>query len=321
MQELLRKKGEPLYKQLQSILLEKIRIGVFRGGRLRPVRQVADGYGVSVNTVLRAYSELQKDGYVTGNVGRGTFIITDPESLKTQNRETLLRNLIKHSLEEAMSNGFTMEEFEWTVKDYITQQKDLFSRVHVAFIECNIEQLRYFSNHLELDPSIQTVPILLSELEEQPKEARKKLQSCDLILTSFYHMSEVNGYVGNIGKKIIGINLEPEVRTIVELAKISPEARLGIVTTSNRFKNILKEIIAGLGLTFREVLETNTRDEEKIHRLVANCDTVLVSPRQREIVEKYVKAGTKIIEFVFSPDRTSINNIKVALLELQKNQH
>jgi DNA-binding transcriptional regulator YhcF (GntR family) len=320
LEELVKRRGEPLYTQLKDILIEKIRSGVFRDGKLLPVRQVAETYDVSVNTVLRAYNELQKDGFVIGNVGRGTFIIADQESLKSQNRETLLRNLIKHSLEEAVANDFTMEEYERAVREYINQQKTLFSRVHVVFIECNIEQLRYFSNHLELDPSIHTIPILLSELEESPKEARKKLQGCDLILTSFYHMSEVNGYVGSLEKQIIGVNLEPELGTIVELAKISPESRIGIVTTTNRFKSIVKEIIESLGLRFKEVLETNTKDEEKIHRLVANCDSIVVSPTQREVVEKYVQAGTKVIEFVFAPDRTSINNIKVALLELKKNQ-
>ena len=319
MSELLKRKGEPLYIQLKGILLEKILNGVFRDGKLLPVRQVAEAYNVSVNTVMRAYTELQNDGYVSGNVGRGTFIITDPDSLKNQNRETMLQNLIKHFLEEAMSNGYTMDEFEKAVKDYVNMQKALFSTIHVAFLECNIEQIRYFSNHLELDPSIETVPILLDELEEDPNGTREKLLKCDLILTSFYHMSEVSDFVENLEKKVIGINLEPEIATIVELAKISPDSRLGIVTTSNRFKNIVKEIIGSLGLSFKDIVETNTRDEEKIHRLVSNCDTVVVSPRQREVVEKYVNAGIKIIEFVFTPDRTSINNIKFALLELQRN--
>lgn len=315
--ELRREKGKPLYKQLKNLLIEKIQTGEFTDSRLPPVRQVASTYSISVNTVLRAYNELQKKGYISGNVGKGTFIITDFQSLSNQNRKTLLKNLIKHALEEAASYDFSIEEFGKGVKEYITRQKDLFSQVKVVFIECNIEQSIYFSNHLELDPSIQTFPILMSELEENLKEVRKKVKRCDLILTSFYHIGDVRRYLGNLGIDIIGINLEPAVSTIVELAKVSPESKIGIVTTSSRFKNIVKGILDEVGLTFKEVYETNTADEEIIRHLVVNCETVLVSPSQKDIVLKYVNAGTKVIEFIFTPDRTSINNIKVALLELK----
>ena len=319
MQESAKKGDPPLYLQIKNNLIEKIRNGEYKDGKLRPMRDVAEEYQVSVNTILRAYNELQQEGYATSTVGRGTFIISDPESLKEQNRENLIRNLAKRSLEEAISNGFTMEEFEEAIKDYISRQKELFSKVHVAFIECNIEQLQYFSNHLELDPSIKTVPILLSELKNQPKVTQKKLEECDLIITSFYHINEVHDFAAGSKKKIIGINLEPEIRTIVELAKVPSDSRIGIVATSERFKQIVKQVIEDLELSFREYFETHTEDEEKIHSLVMKCDTVLVSPHKKSVVEKYVSPGTRVIEFIFTPDRTSINNIKIALIEIQNN--
>lgn len=310
------KNDQPLYIRIKNNILEKIQNGEFRENKLPPMRDIAEDYKVSVNTILRAYNELQKEGYATSTVGRGTFIISDPKAMKDHNRETFLCNLAKRTLEEAVSNGFSMEEFERALKDYIAKQKEIFSKVHVAFIECNIEQLHYFSNHLELDPSIHTIPILLSELKSRPKASYKKLQDCDFIITSFHHLNEVHNFSSKLNKKIVGISLDPEIRTIVELAKIPSDSRIGIVTISERFKQIIRKIIGDLNLNFREYLDTHTQDEEEIRSLVTKCDAVLVSPHQKSVVEKYVLPGVKIIELIFTPDRTSINNIKIALLEI-----
>jgi GntR family transcriptional regulator len=314
------KKNEPIYLQIKHVLIEKIKNGAFPDKKLPPVRQVAKDYTVSVNTVLKAYEELQKEGIVSGSVGRGTFVTTNPQELLKQNRESLVKSLIKHTLEKALALGFTIEDFEQSVTEFVREQKEIFSHITIAFIECNIEQLIYFANHLELDPSIHHIPVLLSDFIENIVQTSKKINDCDMVITSFYHLSEVKSFLVNYDKPIIGINLEPEMSTIVEIAKVVPDSVIGIVTTSTRFLNIVKDILSDLDLKFREVLETNSDDEETIHRLVQKCDTVLVSPKRKKVVEKYVKPTTKVIEFVFTPDRTSISNIKVAILELKKNQ-
>ncbi|MEW5814052.1 MAG: GntR family transcriptional regulator [Spirochaetota bacterium] len=317
---LAREKGIPFYLQLKNILKEEIRTDAYKSKRLPPVRQVAKDYSVSVNTVLRAYEELQKEGLITGNVGRGTFITTNPDELLKKNRDNLVKNMIKHALEEALYMGYSIKDFEQAVHDFVTEQQEYFSRVKIAFIECNIEQLLYFTHHLELDPSIHHVPILLENLVEPAEETKEQLESCDIILTSFYHMSEVENYLKYLAKPIIGINLVPEMSTIVEVAKVPPDSTVGIVTTSNRFKNIINEVLEELNLRFSKILETNSQDQEIVQQLAAQCDAVLVSPKRKQMVSEYARPSTKVIEFVFTPDRTSINNIKVAILELKKNQ-
>jgi len=312
-----RQEKTPLYTQLKNLLIIRIKQGEFIKKKLPTIRSTADEYQVSINTVLRAYDALKLEGYVTGTVGKGTFVSTTKEELQEQNRGFLLRNVIHHALEEALSYGHTIDDFEHEVKKYISKKRDDLSRVTVVFIECNIEQLRYFTDHLELEATIKRVPLLLSDLQTNKKDAMKKIRACDLVLTSFYHVSEVTGYLGGVEKPVIGINLEPEIRTIVDIAKIPAESTVGIVTTSKKFLNIIKEVLQSLNLHFVSVLETNSQDEESIMRLVSQCSTVLVSPKQKQVVSRYAKSTTQVIEFVFTPDRTSINNIKVAIMDLK----
>ena len=327
-------KNQPFYIQIKNVLKEKINSGRINNNRLPSIRQVAKDFGVSINTVLRAYSELGKEGIVTGSVGRGTYLSLSPKNTTTskeafeslspqavinkENRKDFLTRIIQVSLEEALSLDFSLQEFEEAVHDHVKEKLELMQRIKLIFIECNIEQLTYFTNHLELDPNINLTPVLLEELNKQNGEVMTDIKECDVVVTSFYHLDEVHKYLDHLGKKIIGINLQPEVSTIVEIAKIRPESVVGIVTTSKTFIQIIKEILMDLKLTFKEIVESNAKDEATIKQLVQKCDAVLVSPRRKNIVESCVNEDTKVIEFVFTPDRTSINNLKVTLLEVKK---
>ena len=319
-QKLKNNRDLPYYIQLKEILKAQIQSGAIKNKKLPPIRQLAKDFDVSVNTALRAYNELGKEGIVTGSVGKGTFVSTTPQELNKENRKKLLMKTIEHSLEEALSLDFTIGEFETTVRDYIKERLQMMEKVKLSFIECNIEQLAYFTDHLELDPHIHRFPILMEELRKQDNEIMQEAVNNDIFVTSFYHLDEVYKYLGFLGKPIIGINLEPEVKTVIEIAKIHPESVVGIVTTSKKFISIIKEILEELNLHFSKILETNSKSSETVKRLVRKCDAVLVSPKRKKTVISHVKKSTTVIEFVFTPDRTSINNLKVALLELKNNR-
>ncbi len=310
----------PLYLQLKAYFAERILQGDYTGSKLPTVRDAASSYGVSMNTVLRAYEGLRQEGYISGTVGRGTFVTTTKEELHRHNRGFQLQTFIRHALEEALSFGYTLDDFAREVESFIARKRENLAQIQLIFIECNIEQLRYFTEHLDLDPSIHRIPLLLTDLQEGIRSGDKTVldtvKKSDLILTSFYHMREVAELIHRWEKPLIGINLEPEISTIVEIAKIPTDSTIGIVTSSEKFLNIIKEELHRLNLNFSSILETTSRDEETIMHLVSRCSTILVSPKQKRIVSQYVGKEQKIIEFIFTPDRTSINNIKVAVMEL-----
>ncbi|MCY1265086.1 Histidinol-phosphate aminotransferase [compost metagenome] len=67
--------GESKYKTLVQAISRDIEQGALADGqRLPPQRQVADGLGISVQTVTNAYKELERQGLVRCEVGRGSFV-------------------------------------------------------------------------------------------------------------------------------------------------------------------------------------------------------------------------------------------------------
>ena len=316
--QLQKETGIPYYIQIKNILKKQINSGEIRSKKLDPIRKVAKNFGVSVNTVLRAYDELGREGILQGAVGKGTYIITKTHNRDLQNRKTILRKIIEHALEEALNLEFSISEFQETTEKYLNEKLDDIKNIKGIFFECNVEQLIYFTEHLDLDQNIQRVPVLIEELNNPDDETLKEIESGDIFVTSFYHLDNVREKLSYLGKPIIGINLEPEISTIIEIAKIPNDSVIGIITTSERFGNEIKDVLKELDLRFAEIYQTCSKDTEYVKKIVMKCSALLVSPTRKNEIENYVEKDTNVIEFVFIPDRTSINNLKVVILELNK---
>jgi len=71
--------GIPIYVQLREQILGLIGRGVLKPGAQMPtMRQVAVTLKIDLNTVQRAYAELERDGLLTLVRGRGTFVTEAP---------------------------------------------------------------------------------------------------------------------------------------------------------------------------------------------------------------------------------------------------
>jgi GntR family transcriptional regulator len=86
--------GVPAYRQLIDQVRQAVRLGLLQpGDQLPPVREVVTQITINPNTVHRAYRDLETEGLVEGQQGRGTFVraapvpATAPERLAELHRE------------------------------------------------------------------------------------------------------------------------------------------------------------------------------------------------------------------------------------------
>jgi GntR family transcriptional regulator len=106
------KSGVPIYRQIQ----DQVRYGI-ASGRLRPgeqlptVRALAVDLSINPNTVIKAYSELERQGVLTTEQGSGTFVAPQPAlALAPEDREAKLRALCAEFLSQAAQYGFGPED-------------------------------------------------------------------------------------------------------------------------------------------------------------------------------------------------------------------
>lgn len=70
----------PIYQQIIEQILAQIACGALgRDQQLPTVRQLAKELGVNPNTVVKAYSELELNGYIYSLQGRGSFVKAGPQ--------------------------------------------------------------------------------------------------------------------------------------------------------------------------------------------------------------------------------------------------
>ena len=73
--KLSRRSSLPLYAQLRDGIHEQIRNGILKPGEKLPaVVEFSKTLAVTQATVIKAYDELSKDGFIESYVGRGTFV-------------------------------------------------------------------------------------------------------------------------------------------------------------------------------------------------------------------------------------------------------
>jgi GntR family transcriptional regulator len=65
----------PPYLQIVEQVRQALRMGLLEAGdQLPTVREVAESIAINPNTVLKAYRELERDGFVHSRPGAGTFV-------------------------------------------------------------------------------------------------------------------------------------------------------------------------------------------------------------------------------------------------------
>ncbi|HLJ88135.1 MAG TPA: GntR family transcriptional regulator [Candidatus Angelobacter sp.] len=72
--------GRPMYLQIMEQIKQRVAVGEWAKGQEIPsIRQLAAALRVSVITVKRAYLELEREGVIVTQQGKGSIVASDPD--------------------------------------------------------------------------------------------------------------------------------------------------------------------------------------------------------------------------------------------------
>jgi len=105
------KTGIPFYRQI----IDQIKFGIASGNlkageQLPTVRALAVDLKVNLNTVTKAYKELEIQNILETQQGSGTFISKADISIPAKERNKKLQSICNEFLTIALSYGFSIEE-------------------------------------------------------------------------------------------------------------------------------------------------------------------------------------------------------------------
>ena len=106
------KSGVPIYRQIQDMIRVGIASGQLKPGEQLPtVRGLAVTLAVNPNTVIRAYTELEREGVLSTEQGTGTFVsATAPQTISPEDRFKKLESLCGEFLAQTARYGYTPQE-------------------------------------------------------------------------------------------------------------------------------------------------------------------------------------------------------------------
>ncbi len=198
------------------------------------------------------------------------------------------------------------------------EKKDMLRKLKIAFIECHPEQLEYFVKEVKLGPGVNIIPILLEELRQSKPKMIEVLSTFDMIVTSLSHLNEVNHIMPKSNHKILGIALEPQIETIVRIAKLPPQARVSIVCQSEAYSQRVQQAMERAGVNHLKWQTITDKLESGMFQVINEASAIIVNSSRRKEVEQFIKGKLEVIEFRFLPDAGSLNMIKSVLMECKK---
>ncbi|WP_319593484.1 GntR family transcriptional regulator [Georgenia thermotolerans] len=96
----------PPYEQVRSQVAAAIEDGTLAAGhRLQPMRRMAEELGLAVNTVARAYRELEQAGLIVSRGRRGTFV-----TARGTDREREARAAARQYVRRMAELGLTLDQ-------------------------------------------------------------------------------------------------------------------------------------------------------------------------------------------------------------------
>ena len=100
--------SRPIYEQIKDGLRRMIVTGAMaQDEKLPSVRALATQLSINPNTIQRAYSELEAEGYIYSVAGKGSFAASGGDEQQRRIRE--LTEQLTPVLEELKTLGYTQE--------------------------------------------------------------------------------------------------------------------------------------------------------------------------------------------------------------------
>lgn len=290
-------------------LVSKIASGQYPVGSLLPgCRILARELGVNKNTVARAFQTMLQQGLVRRINGVGmlvTRVLDDEDEVHKRDVLSELDVLIRH----ARALGIQRRSLEHALCG-LTEKWYGGSRILLALVECNIWDARSLARDIESRIGIPVTPVLLDDFLHK---AEAVLTRYHLILTTFYHLSEIYSVVPESERRaVVAIRDNPSVKSLLAISAIPSNARIAILAGHERTVKQLERTLETCGHKAAYAYTVTTDDAERLKAAVKDATVIVESERcHKEVVG--ARPDVPVIVVSFELDSESLAFVRKRL--------
>ncbi|EOM76547.1 GntR family transcriptional regulator [Rhodococcus rhodnii] len=292
----------PIYRQIVGQVTFMIELGQLRDGdRLPGSRMLADNLGINRNTVARAYGELRAAGLIEPR-GRNGMIVVGGERARTSSAtRDQAREILERAARECLELGLSPAEVRELVTGIAIRVVD--AKPTVAFVECNPDRARAFADEIARELELPVTPLVLGEFDPQEIDV-------DLVLTTFFHLTEVRSLLRGPTTDVVGLVVAPHVRTLVEIAQVPRGQHVGLWYHNDEQAASVRDSLDQAGLT-DIVMLADTTDAS-----LQGIDVVVIPSGMAQLRDR-LAPQVRVIEFGNVLDAASLRMVRQVVDDLR----
>ena len=308
----------PLYLQLKQHIIHLISSGAWGPGTSLPsVRQLAADLGMATATVQRAYNELQTQGLLVGQAGRGVYVgdlATGLPGLAAE-RSEVLSDLLARSVSHARSLGFGEDEIVAAVRALLGDGKLQAGPSRVVFVGRQRETVDKYVRLLReallgLDVAVEGVALTDLERDDTILDQLEPIRCIVSLIGSF---AEVRHLTGQRGVPLYGLVVELTEAAQYALVHLPDDVLIGLVA-EHQYLTSARALLRQYFGSEERVRWTVPRNHAALRRIVRDCPVVVHTFGARKAVEEHAPPGTRLLELEYMPNAASLARLRAALL-------
>jgi GntR family transcriptional regulator len=264
----------PIYQQIAEQISRDIGLNILAPGyQLPTVRCLAEESGISPGTIKHAYDILEQAGLIIKNRGRGTFVAFPREEArkgaKAQAMQALDEMLVR--LKELM---FSPQEIRIFLELKLREWEEESPGVTVAAVDCSPEALSVMNQQISRIPRAEAYTFLLEEVLRAPYPFDP---GTDVVVTTPTHYEDLIKKMLP-GRQPFRLVMAVATDTALELAALPGDAKVGLLSASQRFAQIMLRACETYGKLLRPVEVAFFGSGERIAEVMGPCEYLLLPP-------------------------------------------
>lgn len=313
----------PVYRQIARQITAHIQNGVVLPGHSLPSeRELASQLGVARGTVTKAYDELARNHVIEFSPGRSGVVSGRQADLQTNRKEQALR-IIDELVAHLKRLRFSYREIRTLIDLAILEKENQFEQLNIAAIDCNPESLSIFQRQLGFISQMALTKFLLADLLHNSAPERK-LAAFDLVLCTATHFSELSDRIPALRSKLVQVIVSPSQQSIIDLAGIGMNQRIGVICESKQFLNIIVCHLKDFAIPTERVNHLAPGQDEKLPDFLKANQVIITPPgyslpitkHNAAVIQAFTQAGGKIIPFDYQIERSSLLYIEERIKDL-----
>jgi len=287
----------PLFQQLKYHIVHAISTGRLpQGAPLPSVRAAAQALGLAAATVQRTYSELQRDGLIVSESGRGMFVarLEIPSDIEVEGKDGALRDLLLPTILQAQVLGFDAEEIVATVRELVeagqhgTRPKVIFVGRYPAVAERYVTLLKEGLAGVGCELVGVDFPTITKP------GALEEYLPADLLVSMVSQFAQVREIGERYGVPTFGLTVELHDDVKRKIMEIPEDARIGLLVEAEFLSNT-RSMVEHLTWA-SELVAVASEDVEKAREALKGCDWILHSSHASDVAAEIAEPGTNLVK-------------------------